>query len=419
MRVNEKLDTEEYHSKLDLILGDSSKFEKLSYNPIEEIKREANKTIEKINAAKNAVHFQIIIGDFSPGYVKTHKNGNPLRPSISQCPTLTYHLYSVAVSTEFLGKLKGSHTSYTIASLDVEFLFTNVPVGETIDLILERVYRDPSNPTLNIPEEALRNLLEVCTKKAPFTAHRGHTYIQKEGVAMDSPLGVLFANFYMGVVEERVFSRICRPDMYVRYIYDTFVMAHSAQDIETLRRMFEEYSCLRFTVEHSKDGRLPFLDVHISPITIGFDTSVYIKPTNLRLCLNGDSECPTRYKASTIKAYVCRALFRCSSWAATHQELDRVAQVLVNNGYSNRQVSREIKLAMDTCFDQRQDSLPSKHTLLASAPPIRAQLPEDKMVTQHPGLSGKAVYLYYSHSRIATLSWQVGEAHQGEIYKLG
>ncbi|XP_068208364.1 uncharacterized protein [Palaemon carinicauda] len=86
------IDTEEYHSKLDLILGDLSKFEKL----IEEIKRGANKTIEKINAATNAVHFQTITGDFSPGYlycnVKTHKNGNPLRPIISQCPTLPYDL---------------------------------------------------------------------------------------------------------------------------------------------------------------------------------------------------------------------------------------------------------------------------------------------------------------------------------------
>ncbi|XP_068225838.1 uncharacterized protein [Palaemon carinicauda] len=141
---------------------------------------------------------------------------------------------------------------------------------------------------------------------------------------MGSPLGVLFANFYMVVVEESVFSRICHPDMYVRYIDDTFIMAPSTQDIETLRRTFEECSCLRFTVEHSKDGRLPFLDVLISPNTTGFDTSVYIKPINLGLCLNGDSECPTRYKACTIKAYVRRALFHCSSWDATHQELDRV-----------------------------------------------------------------------------------------------
>ncbi|XP_068227649.1 uncharacterized protein [Palaemon carinicauda] len=139
---------------------------------------------------------------------------------------------------------------------------------------------------------------------------------------MGSPLGVLFANFYMGVVKERVFSQIRVPDVYVRYIDDTFVMAPSTQDIDPLRRTFEECCCPRFTVEHGKDGPLPFLDVLISPNPTRFDTSVYIKPTNLSFSLNEDSECPARYKASIIKTSVCRALSHCSSWAATHQELD-------------------------------------------------------------------------------------------------
>ncbi|XP_068234157.1 uncharacterized protein [Palaemon carinicauda] len=165
---------------------------------------------------------------YDKSYVKTHKNGNTLQPIICQCLMSTYHLakrlnsllnpyfpseYSVASSTGFLSKLKGSPSSGTIASLDVESLYTYIPVRETINLILERVYRDPSNPTLNISEEALRILLEICTRKAPSTTHRGLMYIQKDGVAMGSSLGVLFANFYRGVVEESVSSRICHPDV--------------------------------------------------------------------------------------------------------------------------------------------------------------------------------------------------------------
>ncbi|XP_068243702.1 uncharacterized protein [Palaemon carinicauda] len=226
------INTENYHRKLDRLLGDSSKFEKLSYNPIEEIKRKANKTNETINLATNAIHFQIITGDFSTSYLY----GNPV-------PMPPYHLakrlnslltpyvpdeYGVASSAEFLSKLKGSPSSGTIATLDVESFFTNVPVGKTIDLILEKVYRDPSTPTLKIPEKALCTLLEICTRKAHFTTRRCHMYI-----AMGSPLGVLFANFYIGVVEERVFSWMRHPDMYISYINDTFVMAPSTQDIKT------------------------------------------------------------------------------------------------------------------------------------------------------------------------------------------
>ncbi|XP_068212578.1 uncharacterized protein [Palaemon carinicauda] len=143
------IDTEVYQRKLDLILGISSKFEKLSYNPIEENKREANKTTETINAVPNSVYFLTIIGDLRPSYlygnVRTHKNGNPLRPIISQCPMPTYHLdkrlnsiltpyvldkYSVASSAKF---------SIT-ERIDQQWhhgFFTNVPVGETIELNLE------------------------------------------------------------------------------------------------------------------------------------------------------------------------------------------------------------------------------------------------------------------------------------------
>ncbi|XP_068200612.1 uncharacterized protein [Palaemon carinicauda] len=176
------INTEEYYEKLDAIHADLTKFERLTSNTVEDIKREANRTIEAINAATNAVHLPMISGDFGPGYlygnVKTHKQGNPLRPIISQFPTLTYQLakrlntiltpyvpdcYCVASSAEFLERIKDVRGEGVIASMDIESLFTNVPVDETIDLITDRVYRDETTPELNIPEQALRTLLAICT----------------------------------------------------------------------------------------------------------------------------------------------------------------------------------------------------------------------------------------------------------------
>ncbi|XP_068229086.1 uncharacterized protein [Palaemon carinicauda] len=363
------INTHEYHDKLDTILAGQTKFERLTCNPVEEIKREANRPIEAINVATNAVHLPMISGHYGPGYlygnVKTHKQGNLLQPIISQCPTPTYQLakklntiltpyvpdqHCVASSAEFLERIKDVRGEGVIASMDVESLFTNVPVDETIDLIADRVYRDETTPELNIPEQALQILLAICTKKAPFTTHRGHTYLQKDGVTMGSPLGVLFANFYMGVIEERVFSQLECPAVYFRYIDDTFIKATSINAIENLRRTFEDNSVLHFTLEHSIDNRLPFLDVLISSTDEGFQTTVYTKPTNLGMCLNGDSECPACYKASTIKAFVRRALSHCSTWTETHKELERTAQILINNGSSNKQVQREVRTAIDKWY---------------------------------------------------------------------
>ena len=249
------INTDEYHRKLDTILDDNSKFKKIRRNPIEDIKCEANKIIDRVNALSSSIKLSKIKGDYEPGYiygnVKTHKNGNPLRPIISQIPTPTYRLakqlntiltpyipseYRVKSSSEFLLLLRDSPSTGTIASLDVESLFTNVPVEETINMMCDKVYRDETTPSLPIPEDCLRRLLKLCTMSALFITHKGEMYTQIDGVAMGSPLGVLFADFYMGVIEERVFSNQPKPDIYCRYVDDTFVKTDSPEKVEELRR---------------------------------------------------------------------------------------------------------------------------------------------------------------------------------------
>ena len=253
-------------------------------------------------------------------------------------------------SGEFLQAIRNSHPEGTIASLDVESLFTNVPVRETIDMIIDRVYHNDSTPDLDIPELALRTLLEICTMEAPFTDHKGQLYVQVDGVAMGSPLGVLFANFYMGTIEERVFSIIPRPRLYYRYIDDTFVSVSSEEELNRLKRTFEENSVLKFTFENDNDGSLPFLDVLVKQEEDRYVTSVYKKPTNEGLCLNGKSECPKRYLDSVIDSYARRALSHCTTWQDTHKELDRVSQILVNNGFSNATIDSRFKRAIDKWY---------------------------------------------------------------------
>ncbi|XP_064097586.1 dnaJ protein homolog 1-like [Macrobrachium nipponense] len=52
---------------------------------------------------------------------------------------------------------------------------------------MERVYRNPDMRPPNIPEDSLRTLLDICTKRAPFTTHQGQMYRQKDGfiISMD------------------------------------------------------------------------------------------------------------------------------------------------------------------------------------------------------------------------------------------
>ena len=157
---------------------------------------------------------------------------------------------------------------------------------------------------------------------------------------MGSPLGVLFADFYMGIVERRVFQHNPTPDIYCRYVDDTFIKTSSPEIVERLRQQFEEHSVLRFTCEESSQGTLPFLDIAVTQDlhTNSIKTDVYRKNTNLGLCLNGISECPDRYKTSTINSYIRRALTHCSSWHSTSNEIEASSQILINNGFTNRDV---------------------------------------------------------------------------------
>ena len=369
------LPTEEYLQKLDVILADESKFTRVSRNPTEDLKKKVNRVVEAVNAKAGGIKLNKLCGDYGLGYiygnVKTHKPQNPLRPIISQIPTPTYMLakklndiltpfipnrYGLSSTKDFLDLIGNAPTDGIIASLDVESLFTNVPVDTTIDFILDRVYTDDSTPKLDIPREALKTLLELCTKEAPFISPRGHMYLQTDGVAMGSPLGVLFANFFMGTIEEKVFLEREKPQIYCRYVDDTFVLVRDEQELSDLRQRFEEVSGLSFTTELSSEGSLPFLDVLLRVEGDHFDTSVYIKKTNTGMCLNGQSECPQRYLDTTIGAYIRRALSHCNTWRATHHEIDRATQMLVDNGYSYNNVTRVTKKILDKWYAEHDIS---------------------------------------------------------------
>ena len=227
----------------------------------------------------------------------------------------------------------------------IESLFINVPVQKTIDIIVDEVYSKHTNglPPLNLSEKILRDLLKACTTDSPFRAPNGKLYTQKEGVAMGSPLGPLFANFYMAYVENIVLSdNDTSPFTYARYCDDIFIEVRDLEHLKALIEKLEQNSVLHFTYELSRENTLPFLDILVESDNTKFTTSVYRKPTNNGVTMNGNSECPERYKASVLRSFVKRAIGHSSTYEKMNEEFTRVKQLLVNNGYSNNEVDTEI-----------------------------------------------------------------------------
>ena len=71
----------------------------------------------------------------------------------------------------------------------------------------------------------LEELLNIWTKEAPLKNIDGNIYQQKDGIAMDSPLGCVFINFYMAHVEAVALSKLeQKSSFYGRYIDDIIVV---------------------------------------------------------------------------------------------------------------------------------------------------------------------------------------------------
>jgi len=360
------LDKSYYNDQINSFLDNSSKFSRIPKDPTEQLKRELNKLISAANNSTDSFKLQKLMGRYEPGYIygnpKIHKRliDPPLRPIISQIGTVTYDLskklnslivkymprkYSVKSSYEFLSLLRSKHPGDNIlASLDVENLFTNVPVQETIDIIIHNVYNHGTLQPPTIPADILRQLLFICTTRTPFRSVNGELFVQREGVSMGSALGPTFADYYMCNLENSTFENQpeLKPDIYVRYVDDCFLLVNNEHILSQIKNTFESNSVLKFTYELEKNYKLSFLDTVINRIGPSFSTSVFIKPTNYGQVVNYKSICPERYKEGVIKTLLYRGYNHCSNWQIFDEEIQRIKQLLTNNNFPMQLIDRTI-----------------------------------------------------------------------------
>ena len=116
--------------------------------------------------------------------------------------------YTVKNTREFVEKARTLQTpdGYQMISFDVVSLFTNVPLKQTIDIILRKVYKEKLIKT-KIPRKNMEKLLQLCTQGTPFMFN-GKMYVQIDGVMMGSPLGALFANIFMCELENTIVPQL-------------------------------------------------------------------------------------------------------------------------------------------------------------------------------------------------------------------
>ena len=394
------LDKCSYISAIEEILNDNSKFSKLDIPAGKEINHIVNLEKRITSALKLSKDKEIIdkstyksikpIGS-RPGILygsgKIHKetrNGlPPFRPILSAIDTPTYKLakfllkfltpstaneYTVIDSFHFAEEICQQDSNLHMASLDVDSLFTNIPLDETIDICMDNLYNDNGNPP-NIPKHDFRNLLNIATKESFFMFNNKY-YKQVDSVAMGSPLGPALPNIFMCTFESK-WLRDCpndfKPVFYRRYVDDIFALFSSPDHADKFKEyLSSKHLNINFSIEKEKDSCLPFLDVNIFRENEKFATNVYRKKTFSGVYTNFKSFIPETYKIGLIKPLLFRRFSLCSDFIKFHHEIDKLKSILYKNSYPRDLIDKCIKEFLDKILTPKPvvSTVPKKQLII-------------------------------------------------------
>ena len=355
------LDKCSYIGKMETILSDNTKFKPVMTDPFSFLlthEDKVNRILRKLKS-KNTIDettFQSMYCSGSkPGIMyglpKIHKDGCPMRPILSAIGTYNYsiakHLvpilepisiseYTVKDSFSFAKELSDLRfRNCVMASFDVQSLFTNIPLSETIDICINELFQN-DDEVEGFSRKEMKDLLSLAANDCIFMFNNKF-YVQTDGCAMGSPIGPSFANIFLSYYE-KIWIQECpidfKPIHYRRYVDDTFLVFKERDHVPLfLQYLNSKHQNIKFTSEVEKDHSISFLDINITNTGGEFETSVYRKPTFTGLSTKFTSFTPLKYKRNLVATLVYRAFHLCSSYENIHKELNYIKSYLFKNGF--------------------------------------------------------------------------------------
>ena len=241
------------------ILSDASKFvlcnevwTKLIWRLEDKINR-ILRDLKKGNKIDQVIFDNLLVTGSNLGFMyglpKVHKPGNPMRPILSACSQASFKLakflvpwlapfaqnqFTLSNSYTFANLFREQNPKYFMVSFAVSSLFTNVPLNETIDIIIKKGFQRPTDVFHNLDSHTFKRLLGLAVRESYFMFDK-KIYMQVDGVAMGSPLGPTLANVFMVHLEEIIMSKCppnFKPVFYWRYVVDTIALFRDRQEAE-------------------------------------------------------------------------------------------------------------------------------------------------------------------------------------------
>ncbi|XP_018364720.1 PREDICTED: uncharacterized protein LOC108762281 [Trachymyrmex cornetzi] len=299
-----------YIEKIKAMLSDEGTYSKSSKDPSNKINNSLRTLLARWKKSKfipDLIYKKLYCSDGNLprayGSPKVHKEGCPFRVIISIDSTL-YNLtaYAQNLITESVPRAQ----SYSLVSLDVVSLFTNVPLELAMKALSNRWGHIEKN--CKIPKEEFLKAVQLILDSTYFTFDK-QIYKQTFGTPMGSPLSPIIADMVMQDLESRVLSTIEFPVLfYYRYV-DDIVLCLPTTEVEGILERFNSFHPrLQFTIEVGGNA-INFLDTTIMFRNDGLIFDWYRKPTFSGRFLNYWSQHPISQKKGTILSLIDKVFF--------------------------------------------------------------------------------------------------------------
>ncbi|XP_071649570.1 uncharacterized protein [Temnothorax longispinosus] len=348
------MDFPDYKNKMELLLSDTNTYTLVKKDPILSLTRNTRTLLTRWKNSKyissSTYKFLYCSDGVLPrayGLPKIHKLNYPLRIIVSSIDgplhNLARFLHNIISSSipkanshikdsfQLVNILNNSRIddNYTLISLDVVSLFTNVPSDLAIDSICNRWEHLSKN--CDIPKDefiiAVRLILD-----STYFSFNNKVYKQNFGSPMGSPLSPDLADLVLQDIETRAMRMFnFHIPFFFRYV-DDIAMAIPNDTVDfTLQTFNSFHPRLQFTIEIG-DNKLNFLDTTIINNNGLIEFDWYHKPTFSGRYLNYYSCHPSSQKRGTIIGLIDRA-FLLSHPRFHRKNLELIISILLNNDY--------------------------------------------------------------------------------------
>ncbi|XP_033226217.1 uncharacterized protein LOC117178827 [Belonocnema kinseyi] len=285
----------EYYEKMINLLSDTNTYEKLESDPTLKIQNELYELISNWHKqkfiSKRQVNNLACKNGTAPriyGLPKIHKPDCPLRPvtpfcgsllaSLAKCLATVIQKITCKASThvknswDVVEKLReiSIPDDYTILSLDVKSMFTNISSRRAVVGTMkrwDRIADDLRANGMEIPRASFERAILSCINNS-YCQFKGVFYKQIQGTPMGSPIYCAIAYVVMEDFENEIISSLSYTLVFsLRFDDDYLICLPKDQVIELLYRFngHDDESLLKFILEESYSEReIAFLDVMVT-----------------------------------------------------------------------------------------------------------------------------------------------------------